>query len=314
MRFLVTGGSGFIGSHLVEALLDHGAERIIVLDRWLAKELAPFQTKASFEYVNGDIRDRQLLKHLCRGVDVVYHLASVLGTSESIEIYDPAEVAEINVVGTLSVLQASRAANVKKVIYPSTPDVPWLNPYKITKRACEDFCRMFYQEYGLRTVVLRLTNVYGPRERWLGCDWGAPYNYQKVVPTFIVRALKNEPLPVFGDGEQEGVYVYVKDVVEALLLAATRDECDGKIVPIGSTAKLSVKNLALLILKLTNSESPLEFHPMRRGEIKVSIDVDLSLAEQYLGFKAKTPLVEGLQATIAFYRKKLSEAETSGAC
>jgi len=314
MRFLVTGGSGFIGSHLVEALLDCGAERVTVMDRWLTRELAPFQSKASFEYINGDVRDSQLLKHLCEDVDVVYHLAAVLGTSESIEVYDPIEVTEINIVGTLLVLQASRAAKVKKVIYPSTPDVPWLNPYKITKRACEDFCRMFYQEYGLRTVILRLTNVYGPRERWLDCDWGAPYNYQKVVPTFIVRALKNQPIPIFGDGEQEAVYVYVKDAVEALLLAAERNECDGKVIPIGSTEKLSVKDLAMLILKLTNSKSTLEFLPMRRGETKVSIDVDLTIAERYLGFRARTSLVKGLQETIDFYHKKLSEFEIPGAC
>lgn len=128
MKFLVTGGSGFIGSHLVEALLDRGAERVIVMDRWFAKELVPLQSRASFEYVNGDVRDGQLVKHLCKRVDIVYHLAAVLGTSESLEVYDPIEVAEINIVGTLLVLQESHAANIKKVIYSSTPDVPWLNP------------------------------------------------------------------------------------------------------------------------------------------------------------------------------------------
>lgn len=302
----MTGGAGFIGSHLVDLLLSSGAEQVVVLDRWFSPYIAQHVGKKSFQYVQGDVRDYSLLEQLCKRVDVVYHLASVLGTSESIEIYDPLEVTEINICGTLKVLQASRRCGVKKIIYPSTPDVPWLNPYKITKRACEDFCRLFYHEYSVNTVVLRLPNVYGPRERWLTCDWGAPYNYQKVVPTFIVRALKGEPIPIFGDGEQVSMYMHVSDAVRAMLLAAKSWGCEGMVIPLASNDKVSVKELASLIIRLTGSASCLELLPMRRGETKLTIDVDATIAESLLGFRAIRKLEEGLEETIAFYRNLLT--------
>lgn len=301
MKYLVTGGSGFIGSHLVGRLLETDAEKVIAIDLWLSDLLMEYQGLDSFEFVHGDILDSNLLNELCGKVDIVYHFASILGTSETVDIYDSEMVTETNIVGTLRVLKASRAQSVNRVIYPSTPDVPWLNPYKITKAACERFCQMFFEEYGLETVVLALPNVYGSGERWLDCAWGAPYNYQKVIPTFILKALKNEPLPVYGDGSQKAIYMHVDDAVRAMQYAAKRKDCEGQVIPIGPDTPISVRDLANLIRDLTTSRSELQYLPMRSGEFKVDITVDPKEAATSLGFTPEIDLITGLKYTIPFY-------------
>lgn len=301
MRVLVTGGSGFIGSHVVERLLTTDPDKLLMLDGWLSEETSRHHDRAEFEFVQGDVRDAALVKDLCGQVDVVFHLASILGTSETIEIYDSEDVADVNVMGTLRVLKASLEAGVQRVVYPATPDVPWLNPYKITKMACEKFCTMFHKEYGLETVVLRLPNVYGPRERWIDCEWGAPYNYQKVVPTFIMNALRNEPLPVFGDGEQKAVYMHVDDIVSALILAAEAEGVGGQVIPIGTREQVSVNQLAQDVIRLTDSSSEPQHLPMRPGEIELDISVDPEIAERALGFVPQMDVESGLRDTIPFY-------------
>ena len=301
MRFLVTGGSGFIGSHLVERLLHDNADGVIVLDRWLSDDLRKSLHMKNLEFIQGDLRDKKLLAKLCRQVDVVYHFASVLGTSETVDIYEPEEVAEVNILGTLRLLDASRAGSVRRFIYPSTPNVTWLNPYKITKMACERFCQMYFREYRLPTVVLVMPNVYGPRERWMECDWGAPYNYQKVVPTFILKALRNEQLPIYGDGKQKAVYMHVNDIVEAMVRTADCDGCEGQVIPLGVDEQVSVLQLAEQIKELTGSESELQYLPMRSGETKVDIAVDTNIAEKVLGYTAQIGLNEGLTMTIPYY-------------
>ena len=300
-RFLVTGGSGFIGSNLVDTLLALGADKVTVLDRWLSADIKGYLTRKDFVFAQGDVRDKELLAQLCKEADVIYHFASILGTAETIQIYDPEEVAEVNILGKLRLLAASRSASVKRVIYPSTPDVPWLNPYKITKVACEKFCQMFFEEYELDTVVLKLPNVYGPRERWMECDWQAPYNYQKIVPTFIMKALKNEPIPIFGDGEQASVYLDVSDAVRAMTKAAESKGCGGKVIPLGTGEKLTVKEIAERIITLTNSGSELKYLPMRPGETKVAIEMGTKAAEELLGFTPKINLQEGLKRAISYY-------------
>ena len=311
MRILITGGAGFVGSHLVDRLLREDPEKVIVLDRWLSEPMREHGHRANLEFIQGDTRDTRILAGLCQQVDIVYHLASILGTSETIDIYDPEEVAEVNILGTLRVLKASLAASVKRVIYPSTPDVSWLNPYKITKSACERFCQMYYREFGLSTVVLAMPNVYGPRERWMECDWGAPFNYQKVVPTFILKALKEEPLPVFGDGKQRSVYMHVDDVVEAMVLAGTSNGCEGQVIPLGIDEQVSVRELAKQVIRLTGSRSEIQYLPMRSGETKLDISVDTKVAEKSLGFTAQVGLSEGLEITIPHCRSLVDE--TTGA-
>ncbi len=307
MKVVVTGGSGFIGSHVVEEWIDHGAE-VHVLDLWRSPRMERLVEKHGVRFHAGDLRDAKTLRTVFEGADIVYHLGSILGTSESIDRYDPIDVADTNVVGTCRILAIANKLGVKRVVYPSTPDVPWLNPYKITKQAAEKFCQMYYKEFGLNTVVLKLTNIYGPRERWIDADVGAPFNYQKVVPTFIVNALRGDALPVFGDGTQTAEYVYVTDVARAFYLAgiAPEEHVAGEVIPIGTGESIDVLSLARLVLDMTGSSSEIQMLPMRRGEVHVHISVDTGPARRKLNFTPKVSLHDGLKRSIAYYTAVLN--------
>lgn len=307
MKVVITGGSGFIGSHVVEKWIDHGA-KVHVLDLWQSPRLARLVQQGQVTFHQGDLRDQTTLRTVFEGADTVYHLGSILGTSESIDRYDPVDVAETNVVGTTRALAVATQVGVRRFIYPSTPDVPWLNPYKITKNAAEKFCQLYHKEFGLDTVVLRLTNIYGPRERWIDADVGAPFNYQKVVPTFIVNALRGVPLPVFGSGTQTAEYVYVTDVAQAFYLAglAPSEKVAGEVIPIGTGQAIDVLSLANMILGMTGSQASVQMLPMRRGEVHVDISVDSTVARDRMGFTAKVSLTEGLDLSIAYYSDVLN--------
>lgn len=304
LKVVITGASGFIGTHVAEEWLGKGAD-VHALDLWLSSDLKQYVDAGQVTFHRGDLLDVATLRRVFADADIVYHLGSILGTSESIELYDPAAVALTNVVGTARVLAAAKEAGVGRVVYPSTPDVPWLNPYKITKQAAEKYCLMYHREFGLETVVLRLTNVYGPRERWLEADMGAPYNYQKVVPTFIVRALHGKPMPVFGDGTQTAEYVYVTDVARAFYLAGTApaEKVAGEVIPIGTGQGVPVIELARQVAALMGVEPRIQYLPMRRGETYVTISVDIGPARERLGFTAQVDLETGLRRSIDYYRR-----------
>lgn len=304
LKVVITGASGFIGTHVAEEWLGKGAD-VHALDLWLSSDLKQYVDAGQVTFHRGDLLDVATLRRVFADADIVYHLGSILGTSESIELYDPAAVALTNVVGTARVLAAAKEAGVGRVVYPSTPDVPWLNPYKITKQAAEKYCLMYHREFGLETVVLRLTNVYGPRERWLEADMGAPYNYQKVVPTFIVRALHGKPMPVFGDGTQTAEYVYVTDVARAFYLAGTApaEKVAGEVIPISTGQGVPVIELARQVAALMGVEPRIQYLPMRRGETYVTISVDTGPARERLGFTAQVDLETGLRRSIDYYRR-----------
>lgn len=306
VKIVVTGGSGFIGTHLIERWVEEGAD-VHALDLWQSPAMRSLVRSGRVTFHEGDLRDASVLKRLFQGAELVYHLGSILGTSESIELFDPVEVAYTNVVGTARVLATAKEVGVRRVLYPSTPDVPWLNPYKITKQAAEKLCLMYHKEFGLETVVLKLTNVYGPRERWLDDPAGAPFNYQKVVPTFIVHALKGLPLPVFGNGRQTAEYVYVTDVARAFHLAgvAPAERVAGEVIPIGTGEGVQVIELARKIKQLTGTDSPIQFLPLRRGETYVTISVDPEIAWQKLGFRAEVDLEEGLNRCLPYYQEAI---------
>lgn len=308
MKVLVTGGAGFIGSHLVDRLLAAG-KHVVVLDKWAGKATQGHVGNPAFQLVKGDIRDYGLVQRWCEQCDVVFHLAGILGTSETLERYDLREVFGTNIRGTINVLQACRASSVRRVVFPATPDVFWLNPYKITKHACERLFLMFYREYGLECAILRLGNVYGPRERWHAYPEQAPYTYQKIVPTFIVQALRNLPLPIFGSGTQSSMYIHVSDAVRALVAAAQSSGCVGKVVPIGTTRPVEVLSMASQIIELTGSKSTLQRLPMRPGEYPdTHVRLDTSIAERLLGYRSSIDLRTGLEMTIPYYAEMLEVA------
>jgi len=303
LRVLITGSSGFIGSHLVDRLLQDGDKyEVVGLDLWFNEEdLATLREKKNFDFVKGSILDDNLLGKLLKNVDVVVHLAGILGTSESLGKYPALEVANTNILGTLKILDHSLNCGIQRVIYPSTPDVPWLNPYKVSKYSSEKFALIYHEHYGLDVVILKLSNVYGSRERWQGLFKDAPYTYQKVVPTFIMHALQNKPIPIYGDGEQRSDYAYVKDVVEAFETSMSARNAVGHVIPIGSGRQTSVNELANLIVRLSGSDSRISYLPMRRGEISADFCVDIHPARELLDYCARTPLDKGIADTITYY-------------
>ena len=309
MKILITGSSGFIGSHVIDELLKKKDHEVIGYDLWFNKEDLEHQLmRDDFKFIKGSILEEDKLKRIIRNdVNVIVHLAAILGTSETIEKYSPLEVVRVNIIGILKILELARKHdNIERVIIPSTPDVPWFNPYKITKIAMERFALMYHLYYGVNTVILKLTNVYGPRERWLDGNYNAPYSYQKVVPTFIVNALMDKPLPIYGDGTQRASYIFVKDVANAFIKAMYSNKAIGRVIPIGSINTLSVNELADLIIEMCNSNSHKVYLPMRKGEVPVDISIDPNPARLYLGFKPRINIREGLSYAIPYYRHKLT--------
>ncbi|MCD6562699.1 MAG: NAD-dependent epimerase/dehydratase family protein [Thermoproteales archaeon] len=306
MRILVTGSSGFIGSFIVDKLLEKGY-KVTGIDIWFNEfDLKHQLYNSHFEFVKGSILGDKLISPLISDSDVVIHMAGILGTSETLEKYDIHSVAETNIMGTIKILKLIQKHEIGKIILPSVPDVPWLNPYKITKSSVEEFVKLYHKYFNLNTIILRLSNVYGPRERWINANLGAPYNYQKVVPTFIMHALQNEPLTIYGNGEQMADYIYIDDVTEAFYKAIIRDNIVGKTIPVGYGRSISVNMLADTILQLTNSKSQKIYSQMRKGEVPLNISVNTKFMQEALGFKPIIDLVTGLKRTIPYYKEKIS--------
>ena len=288
-RYVVTGGAGFIGSHLVDELLSGGHE-VVNFD------LRPYQ-RGGVRNVIGDIRDGGAVRGAVGEADGVFHLAGVLGTSELIR--RPVEAEEINVIGTLHVLEACSAAGVPLVFVSKLNPPDWVNPYTITKRSCDDYCRMYAEVRGLDVCVVKPLNVYGPRQR------ARPV--QKYVPTFIERALRNEPIPVWGTGEQEVDPVYVADVARALSLAMERGL--GQTIEVGTGRPIRVIDVARRVVELTGSRSEIRLLPMRPGEPErpaTRLFADTRGMREVLGVDpdGMVPLDDGLRRTIDWWRSR----------
>jgi len=300
MRILVTGGAGFIGSHIVEHFQNEA--EVCVLDDLRTGRLSNLKG-LKYEFIEGSVTDRQLVCKVMQGVDYVFHLAALISVPESME--KPVECVEINTIGTLIVLQEAASAGVKKLclsssaaIYGDNPTVPKTetmvpepkSPYAVTKLDGEYYCRMFQTEGKLRTASLRYFNVFGPRQDPAG-------QYAAAVPIFIDHALKNDPITVFGDGEQTRDFVYVKDVVAANVhLALDRDSCDVYNVARG---RMTINALAATIVDITGSQSSVSYAAERAGDVRHS-QADVGRLKG-AGFTAGTELDSGLRQTIAAF-------------
>jgi nucleoside-diphosphate-sugar epimerase len=291
---LVTGGAGFIGSHLVDALIDHGV-KVRVIDNLSTGRRA--QVAAGAEFIEADIRDPASFHDAFKGVDCVFHVAALARVPLSIE--KPVETDLVNVVGTLNVLIAARDAGVRRFIfsgsssvYGEQPTLPLheemtpnpMNPYALQKLAAEHYTRLFSQLYGLETITLRYFNVFGPRMILDGA-------YPTVIGVFLHANRRGMPLTVCGDGEQTRDFTFVSDVARANLLAARCDHADGRAINIGQGHGVSVNRIAELI----GGE---KVHVAARpGEPRNTL-ADLSRAEAILGWRAQVSTEEGLDRLI----------------
>jgi len=286
----VTGGKGFIGTHLVNQLKKDG-HKVRVFDR-----LTGHEERMSSQLrlvVEDDLRDPSDVNLTFDSFkpEVVYHLGAILGTKETFS--DPIQTVEVNIIGTLNVLRAT-LTHKSLFIYTSKPPI-WLNPYTITKGCAERFIEMYNSLLGLDAVILRLHNVYGPgQESW---------PVEKAIPIFIEHALRGEDIPVYGDGEQKPDWIYIDDVVDALVLAMERKP-SGATMDVGAGVSTSVNEVVQMILKLTGSKSKIRYVPMRLGEgPEKEVRADISKAAEFLGWKPKVSLEEGLRKTIPYYEK-----------
>ncbi len=310
MKFLITGGAGFIGSHIAERLVKEGGKVIVLDNLSTGKEENLNSIKDKNLFINGDIRDLDLLLSLTKNVDYIFHEAAMTSVLESTE--NPKKCNEINITGTLNVFIAGFRNQVKRIIYASSsaiygddPIIPKredqrvnpLSPYAISKYVGELYMKFFFEIYKLEIVSLRYFNVYGPRQ-----DPNSPY--AAVIPKFIYSLLKNENPPIYGDGEQTRDFVYVEDVVSANIQAIKIKNIGGKVFNIATGERLSINKLYEHIKKLMNVDIDPIYVPERKGEVRDSVG-DITLAKKYLLWTPKFSLEEGLKRTINWYKKIL---------
>ncbi len=302
MKILVTGGAGFIGSHIVDAYISLG-HRVTVLDNFSSGRKANLNRKAVV--VKGDVQAPTLKALFARSkFDVVNHHAAQIDVRKSVT--DPAFDARVNILGLLNILELSRATGVKKIIFSSSggtyygectrpgreTDFPRpLSPYGITKMASEYYIRAYHALHGLNFTILRYGNVYGPRQD--------PHGEAGVVAIFSQRMLAEEPLTIFGDGRQQRDYVFVKDVAQASVLALKRGHND--VFNIGTQKASSVNDLFREMKRITGYEHKPIYKPARPGELIRSC-VDIGKTRRVLGWRPRFTLAQGLKDTIDFFR------------
>jgi UDP-glucose 4-epimerase len=303
---LITGGCGFIGSNLVRALLDDGHTRVRVVDDLRAGRVENLPDGA-VEMVTGDVGDPRVLEPALRGIDAVVHLASQTGVQPSVE--DPPSDFEGNAATTFRVLDACRRANVGRVVFASSGAavgdvVPPIHeevvprpvsPYGASKLAGEAYCRAFAASFGMDTVALRFSNVYGPFSD----------HKRNAIPNFIRRTIEGEPVVIFGDGSQTRDFIFVRDLCEAIRLALCGESIGGEVFQVATGVETSIAELAALVLELMGSSQKIEFEPKRAGEVHRS-SVDISKIRRVLGFDPRVALREGLAQTAAWYRERRS--------
>jgi UDP-glucose 4-epimerase len=302
MKVLVTGGGGFIGSNLVALLLGEGHE-VAVLDDFSSGYRENLAGLTRVRVVEGDVRDPAAVERAVAGAEVVFHLAASVGNARAIA--DPILDSEVNVIGTLRVLEAARGAGVRKVVFSSSagifgelrtlpiredhpvePD----SPYGASKLAAEKHCLLYARLYDLECVCLRYFNVYGPNQRYDA--------YGNVVPIFATKMLRGEPLTVFGDGEQTRDFVNVRDVARANYLAGTSRGVSGAF-NVGSATRITINRLVELLRDASGIEPTVEHGPPRPGDVRDSL-ADVSAAKAAFGFEPTVRVEDGLREYMAW--------------
>ena len=305
MKILVTGGAGFIGSHIVEHF--QGRAQVRVLDNLRSGHLINL-AGLQHEFIEASILDREAVRRAMDGVDYVFHLAAMISVPESMQ--KPVECNELNTTGTLIVLEEAARAGVKKLVFsssaaiygdnPVTPKVETLppepkSPYAITKLDGEYYCALFTREGRLATACLRYFNVFGPRQ-----DPKSPY--AAAVPIFVARAVKGETITIHGDGEQTRDFIFVQDIAAANAFFATQSPATG-VFNVAYGQRLTINDLARAICQMTGSRAPIQYAPPRAGDVKHSLASIEKL--RATGFSPAGDFTRGLEETIRFTKGKV---------
>jgi UDP-glucose 4-epimerase len=298
MKVLITGGAGFIGSHLVEQLLATG-NSVRVLDNLSTGKRANLPTHAQLEFIQGDIRDRNLVIDAVRGVQAIVHLAAVASVQASVD--DPTGTHETNFDGTLHLLEAARQEPVRRFLYASSAAVYGdntrlplvedevlnpLSPYAADKLAGEYYLRFYHAKFGIETTAFRFFNIFGPRQ-----DPSSPYS--GVISIFVERVSHAEPVTVFGDGQQTRDFVYVGDLVKLLTQSLVRTETAGRVINVGRGKQCSLLDLLTALEQLTGKPVERKFAAARLGDIVHSC-ADVTRLVRLLGEAPQTDIVTGL--------------------
>jgi UDP-glucose 4-epimerase len=305
--YLITGGAGFIGSSIAEALLAAG-DGVRILDDFSSGRRENLRSLAGHELIEGTIVDPETVARAMRGVEVVFHEAAIPSVFRSVE--DPPATMLAGVQGTTVVLDAARRAGVRRVVfaasssaYGETPVLPKvetmepqpLSPYAVSKLTCEHLMRVFASLYGLETVSLRYFNVFGPRQ-------DPKSEYAAVVPKFVTAALRRERPVVFGDGEQTRDFCFIDNAVRANLLAATTSrKLRGEVVNIACGERTSLNQLLGFLRELTGAPLEADHRPARAGDVKDSL-ADVTAARELFGYEPRIDVREGLKRTVEAFR------------
>jgi len=310
--YLVTGGAGFIGSHVVEELVRRG-ESIRVLDNLSTghtENLAAVREKIEFH--QADIRDLESIRPHFSGVEYVVHLAAIVSVPRSME--DPIATTLVNLNGTLHVLLAARDAGAKRVVIAATaaaygddPALPRvetqmpqpLSPYALTKLAAEYYGQIFHRSFGLEVVALRYFNIFGPRQ-----DPASPYS--GVLSKFISAYLRGTPPTIFGDGEQSRDFTYVANVADATLKACQAPAAPGQVINVGTGSSFTLNQIIVLLNSILGAHVTPQYAPPQAGDVRHST-ADISLARATLGYEPRVSFDEGLRRTLEWYRGVLKQ-------
>ena len=305
-NYLVTGGAGFIGSHLTEELVRRG-HRVRVADSLITGKRSNLDHISGVEFLEGDMADLAFARTAADGCDYVLHQAAIPSVPRSVK--DPITSNRANVDGTLNALVAARDAGVKRLVfagsssaYGDTPTLPKredmpsnpLSPYALQKVVGEQYLQMFTRLYGLETVAIRYFNVFGPRQ-----DPGSPYS--GVISVFATALLENRPPTIYGDGEQTRDFTYVANVIDGVLRACEAPAASGEVINVATGGRISLNTLFAEMRKLIGSDVEPEYAETRAGDVRDS-QADISKARRILGYQPTVSFEDGLEKTVEWYR------------
>jgi UDP-glucose 4-epimerase len=312
MNIAVTGGAGFIGSHLCERAVKNG-HYVVCLDNYYTgrkENISHLRGHKNFKSIQCDIMDRSKIEKIFKeeSIDLVYHYAAVVGVKRTLE--KPKEVLDVNIKGTENVFEAALSSSCKKVVNISSSEVYGVPvelperegspknvelPYAISKLLGEKYAEIYYEKYGLRTTSLRLFNVYGPRQN------STPYGF--VVGIFIDRVLRNKPPVVFGDGTQTRDFTYIEDNIAPTVMAGEKSAANGKVINIATGKPTTILDLSKLVIELCRKRIKPIFDEERPHEIMHRL-ADITKMKKVLGYKPRYELKDGLRETIGWYKKR----------